>query len=194
LTRQIQEGAPFEIFLAADEDFPARLVKQGLARDAGIVYAVGRLVVFAPTGSPLSADERLDGLARLAAAGRVTRFSMANPEVAPYGRAAETVLRKRGLWERLQPSLVFGDTIAQAAQFASTGNAVGGLIAYSLVRSPALAGRGSYALIAATDHEPLRHRMVLLKRAGQVAMHFYEFLQGPSARATLRQYGFEVPL
>src|SRR6185295_12861881 len=101
LARQIQEGAPFEVFLAADEEFPHQVAKAGLARDAGVVYAVGRLVVFAAKGSPLSVDERLEGLGRLVKAGGVGRFSIANPDVAPYGRAAEAVLRKRGLWDAL---------------------------------------------------------------------------------------------
>ena len=140
LTRQIQDGAPFEMFLAADEEFPNRLSAAGLTRDAGVVYAVGRLVVFAPKGSPLAVDQRLDGLASLVKTGKVNRFAIANPEVAPYGRAAEAVLRKRGLWDALRRNLVLGDSITQAAQFATTGNAVGGLIAYSLVLSPGLAG------------------------------------------------------
>src|SRR6187455_3107488 len=102
LTRQIQDGAPFELFLAADEEFPNQLAKAGLTRDAGVVYAVGRMAIFAPKGSPLVVDERLEGLSRLAKAGGVPRFAIANPDVAPYGRAAEAVLRKRGLWDVLR--------------------------------------------------------------------------------------------
>jgi len=98
LTRQIRDGAPFEMFLAADEEFPSQLTAAGLTRDAGAVYAVGRLVLFAPNGSPLTVDERLDGLSRLMQTGSVTRFAIANPDVAPYGRAAEATLRKHGLW------------------------------------------------------------------------------------------------
>src|SRR5689334_10249756 len=109
LTRQIQDGAPFELFLAADEEFPNQLTAAGLTRDAGVVYATGRLAIFAPAGSPLAVDGRLEGLARLAKAGGVTRFAIANPDVAPYGQAAEAVLRKHGLWEALRPLLVFGD-------------------------------------------------------------------------------------
>ena len=193
LTRQIQDGAPFEMFLAADEEFPNRLSAAGLTRDAGVVYAVGRLVIFAPKGSPLTVDQRLDGLGRLVKSGKVNRFAIANPDVAPYGRAAEAVLRKRGLWDALRPKLVLGDSITQAAQFATTGNAVGGLIAYSLVLSPGLAERGTYALIADADYPPLRQRMVLLKPAGGVAAQFYAYLQGDAARATLRKHGFAVP-
>ncbi len=193
LTRQIQDGAPFEMFLAADEDFPNRLSAAGLTRDAGVVYAVGRLVIFSPKGSPLAIDPQLDGLSRLVKTGKVGRFAIANPEVAPYGRAAEAVLRKRGLWEALRPNLVLGDSITQAAQFATTGNAVGGLIAYSLVLGPGFAERGTYAVIPDADYPPLRQRMVLLKGAGAVAAQFYAYLQGDAARAILRKHGFSVP-
>ena len=193
LTRQIQDGAPFELFLAADEEFPNRLTAAGLTRDAGVVYATGQLVIFAPNGSPLTVDERLNGLARLITSGTAGRFAIANPDVAPYGKAAEAVLKKRGLWDAIRPQLVFGDTIAQAAQFATTGNAIGGLVAYSLVLGPGFAERGKYAVIPEGDHQPLRQRMVLLKRAGRTATQFYTFLQGETARAILRKHGYGVP-
>ncbi len=193
LTRQIRDGAPFELFLAADEEFPNQLTAAALTRDAGTVYAVGRLVVFAPKGSPLKVDERLEGLARLAKGGGVTRFAIANPEVAPYGRAAEAVLRKRGLWDTIRGRLVLGDTIAQAAQFATTGNAVGGLVAQSLVLAPDFGDRGTYAVIPDDDYPPLRQRMVLLKRAGPIAIQFYEFVLGDAARAIFRKHGYAVP-
>jgi molybdate transport system substrate-binding protein len=193
LTRQIQEGAPFEMFLAADEEFPTQLNRAGLARDAGAVYAIGRLVIFAARGSPLTVDERLEGLARLVKNGGVSRFAIANPEVAPYGKAAEAVLRKRGVWDTIRPRLVLGDTISQAAQFATTGNAVGGLIAYSLVLGPGFGDRGTYALIPEGDHPPLRQRMVLLKRASGVATQFYNYMQSDTARTILRKHGYGVP-
>lgn len=193
LTRQIRDGAPFELFLAADEEFPNQLAAAGLTRGAGVVYAVGRLALFAPTGSPLAVDERLEGLARLLAAGGVTRFAIANPAVAPYGRASEALLRGRGLWEGIRPSLVLGDSVAQAGQFASTGNAVGGLLAYSVVLSPAFATRGAYAVIPESDHPPLRQRMVLLTRAGIITSQFYDYLQDAVARRMLEQHGFTVP-
>ena len=193
LTRQIRDGAPFEMFLAADEEFPDLLSAAGLTRYPGVVYAVGRLVVFAPKGSPLTVDERLDGLARLVKSGRARRFAIANPEVAPYGRAAEAVLRKRGLWEPLRGNLVFGDNISQAAQFATTGNAAGGIIAYSSVLSPQFGNRGTYALLPDADYPPLRQKMVLMKQAGIITEHFYQYLQQPAARAVLRKHGFAVP-
>ena len=193
LTRQIRDGAPFEMFLAADEEFPGQLTAASLTRDAGAVYAIGRLALFAPTGSPLVVDERLEGLSRLLNAGGVTRFAIANPDVAPYGRAAEAALRTRGLWDAIRPRLVLGDSIAQATQFATTGNAVGGLIAYSLVKEPALADKGTYALIPQTDHPPLRQRMVLLKTATPVVEQFYRYMQGAAARAILIKSGYEAP-
>jgi len=193
LTRQIRDGAPFEMFLSADEDFPSQLNAAGLTRDAGAVYAIGRLVVFAPKGSPLTVDERLEGLARLVKAGGVSRFAIANPAVAPSGEAAEAILRKRGVWDAIRPRLVLGDTIAQAAQFATTGNAVGGLIAYSLVLAPDFGDRGTYAVIPDADYPPLRQRMVLLKRATPAAMQFYQYVLSDAARAIFRKYGYAVP-
>ena len=193
LARQVRDGAPFELFLSADEAFVAELAAAGLTRDAGALYAIGRIVLFAPTGSPMVPGEGLDGLARLVADGRVARFAIANPEHAPYGRAAEAALRKRGIWNDLQPRLVLGENVSQAAQFATTGNAVGGIIAYSLALSPNVRSRGTFALIPDTDHPPLRQRMVLLKRAGPVAERFYRYLQQPAARAILERFGFSLP-
>jgi molybdate transport system substrate-binding protein len=120
-------------------------------------------------------------------------LAIANPDVAPYGRAAEAGLRKHGVWDALAPNLVRGDSITQAAQFASTGNAVGGLIAYSLVLSPGFARRGTYAVIPQIDHPPLTQRMVLLKDAGSVAERFYAYLQSDAAGAVLKKFGFSVP-
>jgi molybdate transport system substrate-binding protein len=193
LARQLMDGAPFELFLSADEGFVEKLAGAGLTRDRGELYAVGRIVVFAPRGSPLAVDERLDGLRTLMAKGGVKRFAIANPEHAPYGRAAESALRANGLWDRLRPSLVMGENITQAAQFATTGNAVGGILAYSLVLGSPLRDRGTYALLPETLHPPLRQRMVLLKRASAAAERFYRYLQQPAAREILRQYGFAVP-
>jgi molybdate transport system substrate-binding protein len=193
LTRQIITGAPFELFLSADEAFVDGLADKGLTRDRGALYAVGRIVLFAPRGSPLIVDERFEGLRSLVAKKGSVRFAIANPEHAPYGRAAEAALRASGLWQPLQPGLVLGENVAQAAQFARTGNAVGGIIAYSLALAPPLRDRGTYALVPETLHQPLRQRMVLLKRAGPTAERFYRHLQETEARERLRQYGFSVP-
>ncbi len=193
LTRQLMEGAPFDVFLSADEAFVEKLRSAGLTRDGGVLYAIGRIVLFAPHGSRLTVDERLNGLRSLLASGGVRRFAIANPDHAPYGRAAEAALRASDLWQQLQPSLVLGENIAQAAQFATTGEAVGGILAYSLAIVPPLRDLGSYVLLPESLHAPLRQRMVLLKRANATAERFYQFLQQPEARAILRTNGFSVP-
>jgi len=193
LARQIQDGAPFALFLSADERFVEQLARAGRTRDAGVPYATGRIVLFAPPGSPLVPGEGFEGLARLLQRGQVTRFAIANPDHAPYGRAAEQALRKRGLWEALQPSLVLGENVSQAAQFASAGNATGGIIAYSLALAPAMRDKGTHFLIPAEDHAPLTQRMVLTVKSGPVAEQFYRYLQEPAARATLGRYGFVLP-
>jgi molybdate transport system substrate-binding protein len=193
LARQVTAGAPFELFLSADESFVEKLAGAGLTRDAGSLYALGRIVLFAPSGSPLVVDEKMTGLRQLVANGVVKRFAIANPEHAPYGRAAEAALRASNLWQPLQPALVLGENVSQAAQFAVTGDAAGGILAYSLVLAPALRGRGSFALLPESLHQPLRQRMVLLKRAGPTAERFYQYLRQPAALATLRQFGFAAP-
>jgi molybdate transport system substrate-binding protein len=191
--RQIARGAPYEIFLSADEQFVDALHAQGLTRGTGDLYAIGRIVLFAPAGSPLKPDADLDDLARRLAADRVGRFAIANPEHAPYGRAAEQALRARGLWQALLPKLVLGENVAQAAQFASGGDTDGGIIAYSLALSPELRRRGTFALIPESMHAPLRQRMVLLEGATPAAERLYEFLRAPPSREILARYGFVLP-
>lgn len=193
LTRQIRDGAPFEVFLSADHALVEQLADLGLTRDRGRLYAIGRLVFFAPTGSPFNPHDGYKELARLLESGRMTRFAIANPEHAPYGRASEAALRAHGLWDRVRPHLVIGEHLPQAAQFATTGNAVGGIIAHSQVHAPFLKGRGTWALIPEEDHPPLRQGMVLLARAGPVAERFYQYMQAPLARAILTRYGFTLP-
>lgn len=191
--RQIREGAPFQMFMAADESYVRDLAAEGLTRDAGMLYGEGRLVMLVPTGAELAADGTLDGLRAALAAGRITRFAIANPEHAPYGKRAEEALRHAGLWDQIQPHLVLGENVSQAAQFALSGNADGGIVAYSLALSPNLAGQGQHDLIPADWHDPLLQRMVLLKEAGPVAEAFYRYVAAPSARAILERYGFALP-
>jgi molybdate transport system substrate-binding protein len=192
LTRQLLDGAGFELFLSADEAFVATLHEAGLTRDAGALYGVGRIVLFAPRGSPLAVDERLDGLRALIGSTRRGRFAIANPEHAPYGRAAEAVLRGRGLWNVVRPFLVMGENVAQAAQFATTGDAFGGILAYAYALT-ALQDKGRFVLLPDSAHPPLRQRMVLMKRAGSTARHFYEYIRTPPAQAILRRHGFSIP-
>jgi molybdate transport system substrate-binding protein len=192
-SRQIREGAPYQVFMAADEHFVTELARDGFTRDKGVLYAEGRIVLAVPDGSALTADGTLANLRQALAEGHVTRFAIANPEHAPYGMRAEEALRHAGLWEALQPFLVLGENVSQAAQFAISGDADAGIIAYSLALSPGMASRGTFALIAADWHQPLHQRMALLKGAGPVAEAFYSYVQSPPARAIMQRYGFELP-
>ncbi|WP_372618392.1 molybdate ABC transporter substrate-binding protein [Falsiroseomonas sp.] len=193
LVRQIEQGSPVELFLSADEAFVFRLAEGGHARDRGELYAVGRIVLLTPPGSPVRAEAGLDGLRAALEAGQIRRFAIANPEHAPYGHAAEQALRAAGLWERIRPHLVIGENVAQAAQFALAGGSQGGIVAYSLALAPALRGRGSFELLPETLHEPLHQRMALTRRAGPVAERFYAYLQAPAAREIMRRHGFLLP-
>jgi molybdate transport system substrate-binding protein len=193
LARQIAQGAPYGLFLSADESFVHDLSDRGLTRDRGALYAIGRIALFAPNDSPLVPDSSLANLARRLRDGSSGLIAIANPEHAPYGRAAEDALRKLGLWESILPRLVLGENVAQAAQFAASGNADGGIIAYSLALAPPLRERGRYALLPEQLHAPLRQRMVLTSRASPGALRLYEYLQAPAARAILERHGFVLP-
>ncbi|WP_245282605.1 molybdate ABC transporter substrate-binding protein [Chelatococcus daeguensis] len=190
---QIREGAPFQLFMAADEKFIRDLHKDGFTRDEGDLYAEGRIVLMVPHGSLLKPDAAMDDLAAQLAAGRITRFAIANPEHAPYGLRAEEALKHRGLWEKVRPHLVLGENVSQAAQFALSGNAEGGIIAYSLALAPEVRSQGTFALIPHDWHEPLLQRMALLKSAGPVAEQFYAYLKTSKARDIMKSFGFVLP-
>lgn len=191
--RQIAEGAPFELFLSADESYVLALAREGRLEDEGTLYAVGRLVLFAPPGSPVDPARGLGGLAQAARAGQVAKLAIANPVHAPYGRAARQALESAGAWKMLEGRLVLGENVSQAAQFAASGDATAGLFAYSLTFSPAIASRGRFALVPESAHAPLRQRMALVKGAGADARAFYRHLQGPAARGIFARYGFAPP-
>ncbi len=191
--RQIAEGAPFELFLSADEAYVLALAREGFMVDDGVAYAIGRLALVVPAGSPLKLDGELADLAAAVADGRVRRFAIANPEHAPYGRAAREALQKAGAWDAIRDRLVLGENVSQAAQFAVSGSAQGGIVALSLARSPEVQGRGRFVAIPERMHAPLVQRMALTKRAQATAREFYAWLAGPQARAVLVRHGFAAP-
>ncbi len=191
--RQIRQNAPFQVFFSANEDFVKDLAKDGFMRDAGELYAVGRIVLIVPKGSPLKPDGRLADLKAALADGRLKKFAIANPEHAPYGARAEESLKHAGIWDVIKDKLVLGENVSQAAQFAMSGNTQGGIIAYSLALSPKIAALGTYELIPADMHKPLRQSMGLVKTAGATAEAFYTFAKSQEARSIFSQYGFVLP-
>jgi molybdate transport system substrate-binding protein len=193
LCRQIEQGAPFQVFFSADEAFVFRLADAGRTEDRGTVYGIGRIALFTPHGSPLKPDGELGDLVAAVGDGRLKKLAIANPEHAPYGKRAEEALRHAGLWGAVQGRLALGENISQAAHFAASGNAEAGIIAYSLALAPAVAERGRHALIPEAWHAPLRQRMALVRGAGETARDFYRYAQEGEARAIMRRYGFALP-
>lgn len=188
---QIRNGAPFHVFLSADMMYPTQLAKAGAADGATLrPYAVGRIVLW-------TTDSRFDvnqGLALLRDP-RVTRIAIGNPDTAPYGRAAKAVLVRDKLWEAVQPRLVIGENIAQAAQFVQTGNAQLGIVSLATVRSPKMAGVGRYHLISDTGVPPIEQGAIVtaVGMKEPLAGRFVRFLGSPAARAILERQGFGLP-
>ena len=190
---QILQGAPFHLFMSADENFVYELADAGKTMDRGRAYAVGRIGIMVPPGSPLKADGELKDLAAAIKDGRLQKFAIANPEHAPYGARAKEALQHAGLWNAIQGKLVLGENISQTAQFATSGSTQGGVIALSLALAPAVAKLGSFQLIPESWHQPLKQRMVLIKDAPNAARAFYDHLSTPGAQEIMVRYGFTMP-
>jgi molybdate transport system substrate-binding protein len=189
---QIQNGAPFDVFFSADSDYPRKLQAAGLIEPASFtIYAQGRIVLWAPPGS--SFDFAKKGLATLLDE-RIQKVAIANPEHAPYGRAAAAALKNSGWYETLKPKLVFGENISQTAQFVQSGNAQAGIVALSLALSPAMKD-GQRWEIPADLYPPLEQAVVILKSsANKAAAHaFLRYLRTSDAQRTLARYGFSEP-
>jgi molybdate transport system substrate-binding protein len=193
LYAQIAQGAPFQVFMSADEAFVFRLVDAGKTRDRGRLYALGRIGLMVPHGSPLRADGELKDLAAALKDGRLKRLAIANPEHAPYGMRAKEALQHAGLWADIQPRLVLGENISQAAQFATSGSAQGGIVAQSLALAPQVGKLGQFALIPESCHQPLAQRMVVLKAAPAAAQEFDAFMASAASVQSMKRYGFEIP-
>lgn len=186
---QIQNAAPYDLFFSADIGYVRELAKAGQAASEVRPYAVGRLVLWSA-----SLDARGMTLASLADP-KITRIAIANPRHAPYGQRAEEALRAAGVWAQVEPKLVYGENIAQTAQFVQTGNAQVGLIALALALSPELSARGGHALVPERLHQPLEQGFVITRRAAgnALARRFAEFSASPPARTVLSRYGFVLP-
>ena len=192
LFRQIENSAPFEIFISADASLTQRLAATGLTQGDPFIIARGRLAIIAPVGSPLEPDSTLKGLDMSLSRGQISRFSIASPEHAPYGQRTREALQMAGLWNRLQNKLVVGENVAQATQFALSNATQGGIVALSLLAPKKNHDRARYryALLPEEWHQPLLHSMVLLKNADQTTMKFFQYLKSQQAQQILSRYGY----
>lgn len=190
---QLLQGAPFQMFMSADESYVFKLADTGKTVDRGRLYALGRIAIMVPNGSPLKADSDLADLAAALKDGRLQKFAIANPEHAPYGARAKEALQHAGLWDAIKAKLVLGENISQTAQFATSGSAQGGIIALSLARAPSVVSLGSFALIPEGWHAPLKQRMVLMKNPPASLRAFYDYLGTPAAQEIMGRYGFAMP-
>ena len=189
---QIQSGAPFDVFLSADMEYPRKLEAAGLAAPGTFFeYATGRIAIWMPGDAKVDLS-RL-GWQALRQPG-VERIAIANPEHAPYGRAAVAALRNAGVYEQVRRRLVYGENIAQAAQFAASGSAQAGILALSLAISPAMRD-GQRWEIPADMHPPIEQGAVILKNASdkEGARAFMDFLKSDAGRKILESHGFALP-
>ncbi len=189
---QMQNGASFDLFFSADIAYPKKLEAAGLVEPGTLYqYAVGRIVIWTPADAKV--DVAKQGWNTLLDAS-VEKIAVANPEHAPYGRAAVAALQKAGIYESVKAKLVYGENISQAAQFVQSGNAQAGIVAMSLAVSPAMRD-GKRWEIPAEMHPALEQGAIVLKGAKnkEAARAFLEFVKSTTGRATLAEYGFAFP-
>jgi molybdate transport system substrate-binding protein len=188
---QLRQRAPFDVFLSADVEYPRDLVAKGIGSVRDLFpYAIGRLVVWVPASSALRVER--DGLRALAGARRI---AIANPRHAPYGRAAEAALRDAGVWAAVEPKLVLGENVAQAAQFAQSGAADAGIIAKSVATAPAMREAGRSWDVPQEAYPPLTQGGLILPWAisREAAARFRDYLLSDEGRQVLASYGFGTP-
>ena len=189
---QIQNGAPFDLFFSADLDYAGRLEAAGLAERGSLYrYATGRIVLWMRNDSGIDVRRGLSVLGD----SRVRRVAIANPEHAPYGRAAVAALQHEKLYNTVRPKLVFGESISQAAQFIQSGNAEAGIIALSLARAPALRAGGSYYEIPTAFYPPIEQGAVITRasRHKDTARQFLAFLRRSDISRVMQEFGFSIP-
>lgn len=186
---QVQQGAPYDLFFSADIAYPRELARLGFAASDVRPYAFGRIVLWSATldASKMTLSSLLDP--------KIARIAIANPRHAPYGRRAEEALRASGLWEKVEPRLVYGESISHTAQYVQSGNAQVGIIALSLALNAELASKGGYWLIPDKLHAPLEQGFIITKRAAAngLARKFDAYMGNAAARATMVKYGFVLP-
>jgi molybdate transport system substrate-binding protein len=193
LFSQIENGAPFDLFFSADEDYPQKLAASGKLDAATLrTYAIGHVVIWVPNNSGLDPEKSQMALLTQAS---VQRIALANPQHAPYGRAAMAVLDHYGMKDKVAAKLVYGESVSQAAQFVQSGNAQAGLIALSLAKSPAMAESGKYWEVPTNAYPELRQAAGVVSASQQkkAAQAFLDFVLSSEGERVLRKYGLTPP-
>jgi molybdate transport system substrate-binding protein len=188
---QIQNGAPFDLFFAADIDYPKKLEAAGFGEPGTLYqYATGKIVIWVPADSKLDVSKGLGLLTDPS----VRKIAIANPKHAPYGRAAVAAMTKQGIYEKISDKLVFGENISQTAQFVESGNADVGIIALSLALAPAMADKGKYYEVPQDLYPPLDQGAIVVKASQKKdqAKQFLAYLKTPESIALLQRYGFKL--
>ncbi|WP_255538958.1 molybdate ABC transporter substrate-binding protein [Polynucleobacter sp. AP-Latsch-80-C2] len=190
-TAQIMNGAPFKLFISADEHFPLELYRQGKTINEGTVYAIGKLTFISKKSFNASSLKNKADLAKLI--GNANKVAIAKPDLAPYGKAAIEYLKAEGLWELAKDKLIYGDNIGVATMYVVSGAADVGFTALSLASSADVAKETSYTVLDSKQYQPIAQRMVLMKRAPKEAIELYQFMQSPQAKGILQKYGYITP-
>jgi molybdate transport system substrate-binding protein len=189
---QIENGAPFDVFFSADVEYPRTLEAKGLAAPGSTyLYAAGKLVLWVRNDSPLDISK---GFAALRDPS-VQKIAIANPQHAPYGRAAQQAFQNAGVYDSVKGRLVFGENISQAAQFVESGNAGAGILALSLALSPALKDKGRFWRIPENLYAPIEQGVVIVRATQnpQGAQALVDYIKTPAATRLLERYGFVLP-
>jgi len=189
---QLQNGAPFDLFFSADIAYPRKLAESGLAVDNVFLYGIGCIVVWVPTESPVAVDQL--GIKSLLEPS-IRKIAVANPEHAPYGRAAVAALKTLHVYDQVASRLVYGENIAQTAQFVQSGAADAGILALSLAVAPQLRDAGRFWQVPLDAYPRMEQGGIILKSTKDLesARAFREFVLGEHGREVLKQYGFSVP-
>lgn len=192
LASQMRHGAPYDLFISADESYPLRLVEAGLTRDRGVIYAIGHLALIinadATTIGLTTDPEKIKALLRSA-----QKIAIANPDLAPYGKASVQYLQTIKLWSELQDRLIFAENISIATVYVSTGAVKVGITALSLARSPELSTKIRYVALPDDTYAPIQQRMVLKRNPAPSAVALYDYLQGVVAKQILVNNGYSIP-
>lgn len=194
LTQQIQNGAPFDLFFSADIDYPRQLIAAGDAESSSLYqYAVGKLVLWVLADSSLDVEHQ--GM-NILLDPSVKKISIANPQHAPYGRAAVAALKHAGTYDRIADRLVLGENISQAAQFVESGSAQAGFVALAHAAAPAMRGKGKYWEVPADFYPPLAQGVVILSHSQhkKEAADFIEYFKTKEVSDLLQKYGFTLPM